>query len=162
MQTASGACVIIVGEYLRLLDRWGDHHARSQLCAQMLSAAHHQRMSSTRRERQKSGGGAGGLLLVPAQIQLTCTFCNKHLTAPTVHSGGGAPQNRGHSATQLTACPHCRKPLSRCALCRQHMGTACADSDQLHSTFTWCSSCRHGGHLKVRARARQHKQNAVL
>jgi hypothetical protein len=153
--------VIIVGEYLRLLDRWGDHHARSQLCAQMLSAAHQQRLSSTSRERQKSGGVGGGQLLVPPQIQLTCTFCNKHLTAPTVYSGGGILQSRGHSATQLTACPHCRKPLSRCALCRQHMGTGCPDSDQLHSTFTWCSSCRHGGHLKVCAHTRVLLQCAI-
>ena len=129
--------MIIVGEYLRLLDRWGAHYVRSQLCAQMLAASH-QRGS---RERQKSGGGgssataSANTLYVPPQIQLTCTFCNKNLTTTA----------SGRPATM--ACPHCHKPLPRCALCRQHMGTT-SSNDALQSTFTWCSSCRHGGHLK--------------
>ena len=71
---------------------------------------------------------------------------------------------------QMQACPNCRKPLPRCSLCLVHMGTpagwdsttqktsgqdeggegqASASRRKLShfsSWFTWCQTCRHGGH----------------
>lgn len=55
----------------------------------------------------------------------------------------------------MSSCPHCRKPLPRCAICLMHMGTTtgCQNGDiettkivEFTSWFTWCQSCRHGGH----------------
>lgn len=68
---------------------------------------------------------------------------------------------------QITSCPNCRKPLPRCSICLLNMGSASgafsvkagstsnrtidtgANSDKLAefaNWFTWCQSCRHGGH----------------
>lgn len=64
----------------------------------------------------------------------------------------------------MSACPNCRKPLPRCAICLMHMGThggpitttpsntGAISTREFHkssdfsSWFTWCQSCRHGGH----------------
>ena len=72
----------------------------------------------------------------------------------------------------MIACPNCHKPLPRCALCLQHMGTPSKrgtaktlslddqnlnlrGNDSENSTrilsdlsywFTWCQGCHHGGH----------------
>ncbi|KND02899.1 uncharacterized protein SPPG_01978 [Spizellomyces punctatus DAOM BR117] len=72
----------------------------------------------------------------------------------------------GSSKQKVTSCPNCRKPLPRCALCLLHLGTA-AENLQYFSRrdkpspssgtdgsalsgfdlwFTWCQTCRHGGH----------------
>ncbi|XP_040061541.1 GATOR complex protein MIOS [Ixodes scapularis] len=82
-----------------------------------------------------------------------------HLGAPTLNK------------TKVSCCPSCRKPLPRCALCLTNMGTPAGslwkkgDGDWpprdpegrpdpaeeeklsgLSTWFTWCQSCRHGGH----------------
>ncbi|KAG0415270.1 hypothetical protein HPB47_007546 [Ixodes persulcatus] len=82
-----------------------------------------------------------------------------HLGAPTLNK------------TKVSCCPSCRKPLPRCALCLTNMGTPAGslwkkgdgdwpprDSEGrpdpaeeeklsgLSTWFTWCQSCRHGGH----------------
>lgn len=61
----------------------------------------------------------------------------------------------------MSACPSCRKPLPRCAICLMHMGTGSGlqllssnsnkhDDDgkltPFNSWFTWCQTCKHGGH----------------
>lgn len=74
--------------------------------------------------------------------------------------------------SKMQACPNCRKPLPRCSLCLVHMGTpsgwdsttqktsvqedtgegpASASTSRrklshFSSWFTWCQTCRHGGH----------------
>lgn len=56
---------------------------------------------------------------------------------------------------QLSSCPNCRKPLPRCAICLMHMGTTqggigSGDNNKImdfSNWFTWCQSCRHGGHV---------------
>lgn len=60
----------------------------------------------------------------------------------------------------MSACPGCRKPLPRCAICLLHMGTVSGlqmttnssrnEEDnkltEFNNWFTWCQTCRHGGH----------------
>lgn len=63
----------------------------------------------------------------------------------------------------MTACPNCRKPLPRCAICLMHMGTVSGlqtapspggsrseecdtQLTEFNSWFTWCLTCKHGGH----------------
>lgn len=58
---------------------------------------------------------------------------------------------------QISSCPNCRKPLPRCAICLVHMGTPSGARlgrlpqdeklSEFNSWFTWCQSCRHGGHV---------------
>ncbi|XP_069184860.1 GATOR2 complex protein MIOS isoform X3 [Procambarus clarkii] len=77
--------------------------------------------------------------------------------------------------SKMQACPNCRKPLPRCSLCLVHMGTPSGWGSSVHknscgeegvdggtptsdtavrkrklsnftSWFTWCQTCRHGGH----------------
>ncbi|ORY39952.1 hypothetical protein BCR33DRAFT_719756 [Rhizoclosmatium globosum] len=45
-----------------------------------------------------------------------------------------------------TSCPHCKKALPRCALCLMHMGVP--ELQGFEGWFTWCQTCRHGGHAK--------------
>lgn len=66
------------------------------------------------------------------------------------------------SFLKLSSCPSCRKPLPRCSLCLMHMGTtlglslqnptghACYgwQSKPFSKWFSWCQSCRHGGHTE--------------
>ncbi|XP_054158947.1 GATOR complex protein MIOS-B-like [Oppia nitens] len=74
--------------------------------------------------------------------------------------------NRSSSTTssihknRIQSCPQCRKPLPRCALCLTHLGTPGGQywrpgltfnkSERkltpFNSWFTWCQTCRHGGH----------------
>lgn len=78
---------------------------------------------------------------------------------------------RGQSTLKPKACYVCRKPLPRCSLCQMNMGTSSGTSKLLPQRnrsnkipqsnagggdnavksdfdiwFTWCQSCRHGGH----------------
>ncbi|KAF9583248.1 hypothetical protein BGW38_009933, partial [Lunasporangiospora selenospora] len=79
---------------------------------------------------------------------------------------GGAPGAVGGaaSANKAVVCPSCHKPLPRCAICLLHLGVPAeghaalgmwssignkANGDRLSSFdlwFTWCQTCRHGGH----------------
>ncbi|KAF4529782.1 hypothetical protein B566_EDAN016666 [Ephemera danica] len=61
----------------------------------------------------------------------------------------------------VSSCPSCRKPLPRCAICLINMGThsgycmsvgsrGMGTGEKLAnftSWFTWCQTCRHGGHV---------------
>jgi hypothetical protein len=68
--------------------------------------------------------------------------------------------------TRVQSCPSCLKPLPRCALCSMHLGTSSVVYFRNHapedpklleinkklspfsSWFSWCQTCRHGGHSK--------------
>ncbi|CAN7998408.1 unnamed protein product [Ixodes hexagonus] len=100
----------------------------------------------------------------PAQVLVSCNFCGMAAT-PYLPGQGRAPPRQHLGAptlnkTKVSCCPSCRKPLPRCALCLTHMGTPAGslwkkgDADppeedklsDLSTWFTWCQSCRHGGH----------------
>ncbi|PIK53861.1 putative WD repeat-containing protein mio [Apostichopus japonicus] len=95
------------------------------------------------------------------------------LSSRSIQSGGSHMRfgGRGQSTLKPKACYVCRKPLPRCSLCQMNMGTTSGTSKLLpqrnksskalqSSTgggdnavkasfdvwFTWCQSCRHGGH----------------
>eukprot|EP01116_Phalansterium_solitarium_P000953 TRINITY_DN1077_c0_g1_i1.p1 TRINITY_DN1077_c0_g1~~TRINITY_DN1077_c0_g1_i1.p1 ORF type:complete len:793 (+),score=189.99 TRINITY_DN1077_c0_g1_i1:387-2765(+) len=67
----------------------------------------------------------------------------------------------GPSSSQkvlVTSCPHCKKSLPRCSICLLSMsvqlptlplmaaGRADNSAQRFDDWFTWCQSCRHGGH----------------
>ncbi|KDR16180.1 GATOR complex protein MIOS [Zootermopsis nevadensis] len=104
----------------------------------------------------------------PQQIFVSCNFCGKSISAQMQ----GIIRNRGAYARlgatsqklKMSSCPQCRKPLPRCAICLVHMGTPSGLQNnnsmnsngrsstannkmaEFSSWFTFCQSCRHGGH----------------
>ncbi|RKO83131.1 hypothetical protein BDK51DRAFT_23705 [Blyttiomyces helicus] len=148
-----------VENYRFLLDRWQMYNIRAQF--------------DIARRRHVSGEALGTLAVaanfaanVPPQVYVRCNFCNQ----PIVNSPFASPMARKgimQSPGSITCCPNCRKPLPRCALCLLHLGTPAENmqffnrkpglSDTLERKdrpkpagfdlwFTWCQTCRHGGH----------------
>lgn len=104
---------------------------------------------------------------VPAQIDIRCNFCSSTI-------GLNQKDNqRNQWLTKmnpiLSCCPHCRKPLPRCAVCMLSLGTinpyleltrersrrnSPSSPDDLSSLanlpfaewITFCMKCKHGGH----------------
>ncbi|KAK6624092.1 hypothetical protein RUM44_010950 [Polyplax serrata] len=92
------------------------------------------------------------------QVFVSCNFCGKSISAYIQ----GVSRTRAQYARvgptnnklKMSSCPNCRKPLPRCAICLAHMGTSLnvgekfsdKKASDLSSWFTWCQSCRHGGH----------------
>ncbi|XP_075236939.1 GATOR complex protein mio isoform X2 [Lycorma delicatula] len=105
------------------------------------------------------------------QIFVACNFCAKSISAYMQ----GLARNRGPFARlgttsnrlKISSCPNCRKPQPRCAICLVNMGTpSCYGGSrspqsgslsssitnsplklsEFSSWFTWCQTCRHGGH----------------
>ncbi|KAJ8949341.1 hypothetical protein NQ314_008261 [Rhamnusium bicolor] len=91
----------------------------------------------------------------PQQVYVSCNFYGKSISAYMHGLNRGRGQFQRVTGTtnkvKMSSCPNCRKPLPRCAICLMHMGTTTGESDGLKSTefdnwFTWCQTCRHGGH----------------
>ncbi|XP_072142753.1 GATOR2 complex protein MIOS isoform X3 [Dermacentor andersoni] len=139
-----------VDHYRHLLDQWQLWYQRCQFDCQWV--------------RQHAAS-------VPAQqVLVSCNFCSL-AASPYLQMLQGGRHHQGNKGTHLTTatsqnktkvtcCPHCRKPLPRCALCLTNMGTPAGsvwrgsneqgdESGKLaefSTWFTWCQSCRHGGH----------------
>ncbi|XP_055353285.1 GATOR complex protein MIOS-like [Paramacrobiotus metropolitanus] len=114
----------------------------------------------------------GGGPRIPRQISATCTFCGKavsHTTGNQSFSARGEkllnfPRTPNVSEIpKVMTCTSCGKTLPRCALCQINMGTPtnmgfvtgefddesvkkAQKINPLDKWFTWCQSCRHGGH----------------
>ncbi|XP_066997693.2 GATOR2 complex protein MIOS isoform X2 [Anabrus simplex] len=104
----------------------------------------------------------------PQQVFVSCNFCGKSISAQMQghNKSRGTLARLGTTSQKLkmSACPQCRKPLPRCAICLMNMGTASGlqnstststNSNGRHTSnklaefsswFTWCQTCRHGGH----------------
>uniref|UniRef100_A0A0A9ZA57 WD repeat-containing protein mio n=3 Tax=Lygus hesperus TaxID=30085 RepID=A0A0A9ZA57_LYGHE len=119
-----------ISSYRELLDMWRMWNHRAQFDIQ------HNSRTSTRPEQQ---------------IYVTCNFCGKTLSTNQFSRNKGPFQR-----AKVSCCPHCRKPQPRCAICLVNMGTP-SQSDAVNPNsgtkvnpfnnwYTWCQSCRHGGH----------------
>ncbi|XP_037089925.1 GATOR complex protein MIOS-like [Pollicipes pollicipes] len=91
----------------------------------------------------------------PKQSVVACNFCNKSVAAfiDDVRRRRQMSRTGANSSVKVMCCPHCRKPLPRCALCLTQLGTTAGSwgaagqgSAGFDSWFTWCQTCRHGGH----------------
>ncbi|ENN79182.1 hypothetical protein D910_02334, partial [Dendroctonus ponderosae] len=89
------------------------------------------------------------------QVYMSCTYCGKNISAHlrTLKNQQFSRINVAGSSNKLTGCPHCRKPLPRCIICLMTMGTCIAEikgikPQSFDNWFTWCQSCRHGGHSR--------------
>eukprot|EP01117_Protostelium_nocturnum_P018083 TRINITY_DN7488_c0_g1_i2.p1 TRINITY_DN7488_c0_g1~~TRINITY_DN7488_c0_g1_i2.p1 ORF type:complete len:899 (-),score=298.73 TRINITY_DN7488_c0_g1_i2:10-2706(-) len=108
---------------------------------------------------------------INSQVYVRCNFCNQALSMSLITSRRGLTNQRTrisqgpsqsssssnfHKQTSAS-CPGCKKPLPRCVVCllpfsvnvpnagRQTQTTA-GSSTEFGNWFTWCQSCRHGGH----------------
>ncbi|UYV67394.1 MIOS [Cordylochernes scorpioides] len=111
------------------------------------------------------------------QVFVSCTFCGKSVShyLKLVNPQRATPANslgqhllyQAALKNKVSCCPACRKPMPRCALCLGRMGThsgllwsrghppattQTSDLDskltRVASWFTWCQTCRHGGHAQ--------------
>ncbi|XP_072027810.1 GATOR2 complex protein MIOS-like [Amphiura filiformis] len=126
----------------------------------------------------------------PQQIFVNCNFCQTPISPcvlANTHSRHLA-QFRGPSRQKVNkpaTCFKCRKALPRCSLCLMNMGTMSglkhvlppiskdrtmsppdpSSSDKqtdFSKWFTWCQSCRHGGHANhLTEWFRDHRECAV-
>ena len=106
---------------------------------------------------------------MPKQVYVSCNFCGRcvgqHVKSPvpkTVSLQLKQQQMQLMKNARLQACPACRKPLPRCAVCLINLGSLAGLNIQnevpnpktnkkltrFQNFFTWCQSCRHGGHAK--------------
>lgn len=101
-------------------------------------------------------------------VFLMCSFCGKNVSG-CVQEEVRVRANAAH-VNKLSSCPSCRKPLPRCSLCLLHMGTSSGaissppggnsnnNNNMLMPSnakprpfsiwFSWCQTCRHGGHTE--------------
>lgn len=99
------------------------------------------------------------------QVYVSCHYCGKSVSPwykglpHAGKTGSLSRQGGGANKVKLQSCPSCKKPLPRCAVCLVNMGTASGTTlltsaegqdkvkvSQFGEWFTWCQSCRHGGH----------------
>jgi len=136
-----------VDTYRQLLDQWNMFGARAELDIAMTTT--------------------GTTSQPPHQVYVSCHFCGKsispwHKGMPRGGKTGSLSRQGGAGKQKLQSCPHCRKPLPRCAVCLVNMGTASGTIlvnpdvkpdvqnhikiSHFSDWFTWCQTCRHGGH----------------
>lgn len=102
--------------------------------------------------------------LVPGQAFVSCNFCGKSIACNMTLASRSRPNMNSMLPSthkpKIACCPGCRKPLPRCALCLTNLGTPSGSAlyqqkekaefdgklSSFDSWFTWCQSCRHGGH----------------
>jgi len=136
-----------VDSYRTILDQWSMFTARAELDIALTAA------SASSQPCQ--------------QVYVCCHFCGKSVSPwykglpKGGQTGSLSRQGGGGNKAKIQSCPSCKKPLPRCAVCLVNMGTASgttghnpemkpgirdAKLSQFNSWFTWCQTCRHGGH----------------
>jgi len=107
---------------------------------------------------------------IPPQLYARCNYCNLPLNLETHRRGDGAGNSwLSRQKPVLNCCPHCRKPLPRCAICllplscpnpylelkrerSESITNRESDNSGLSSLippaewWAWCIRCKHGGH----------------
>lgn len=160
-----------IESYRNLLDRWGLWHERAEF------DVHRSQCDSSVRPAQQvyvscnfCGKSVSGL----TSVRRTHFLYGAGPAANKSKRGGLSRSPRpfyempaGMHYDKISSCPGCRKPLPRCALCLINMGTGSGTSKQrlmmkeqpvekkvenilapFCDWFTWCQSCRHGGHAQ--------------
>ncbi len=144
-------CGVWIELYCEFLDRWQLWKERAHFDSQRLALS-----------EQK-----------PAkQIFARCNFCNSSLSMQMIQPaklfrgfGRLAMKSKTEAPfqkTQISSCPNCSKPLPRCAICLRSFDVGIPAMVAPHGAqpsegvlsgtlafgdwYTWCQTCRHGGH----------------
>eukprot|EP01132_Coremiostelium_polycephalum_P002094 gene2094-2581_t len=129
--------------YSDLLDNWELWHERALLDIQRISANEP---------------------LPQTHIFAKCGYCQNSFSFDSISSGSMAGRNaRPTSKVKVPCCPHCKQSLPRCSLCLlplncvvpgldykkpNHGEVWTAGAESFDDWFTWCQTCRHGGHAQ--------------
>ncbi|CAG8706322.1 uncharacterized protein OCT59_029542 [Rhizophagus irregularis] len=143
-----------IESYRTLLDQWEMFHIRAKF-------------DITRGKHMESSTSSAADM-VPPQVYVRCNFCcqsvshslwigmkKDRVTLPPYSGASGMIFRQ-----KPTSCPGCRKSLPRCSICLLSLGTPTDENvtaNLQHGSsndkpsgfdlwFTWCQSCRHGGH----------------
>ncbi|KAI8913537.1 hypothetical protein EDD86DRAFT_187402 [Gorgonomyces haynaldii] len=82
---------------------------------------------------------------IPPQVYIRCNFCNTSIAPGSASKTKKGPLQLNKQSGS-SVCTNCRKPLPKCALCLLPLGTATNQDSRFDLWFTWCQTCRHGGH----------------
>jgi len=131
--------------YSELLDHWGLWHERATLDIQR---------ATSRTEPTQP------------QIFAKCGYCQNSFSFEAVTAAsmvGGRSQARPNFRSKVPCCPSCKQSLPRCCLCLLPLNCMVpavdykkpsdrefwkAGAEPFEDWFTWCQTCRHGGHAQ--------------
>ncbi|KAH9267830.1 hypothetical protein BASA84_000517 [Batrachochytrium salamandrivorans] len=158
--------------YRTLLDRWQLYHERARFDIRRRKTA--MQIASLKRPNVLLGRASlSAADRIPPQVHVRCNFCSQPISTIQLPRRNTQPTGMLAARVQrhkLTACQHCGKPLPRCSICCQSMGgtvetghskntvtseqagfNSVSNSQEqtatmINSWFTWCQSCKHGGH----------------
>nr|CAG4714812.1 unnamed protein product [Naegleria fowleri] len=149
--------------YRDLLDRWKMWEERAFLdisIQQSLrgeSVISHEGATPTQSSVNTFSGTAP---ILQASVSIKCAFCSQSLHHSSLLSSKGGRQaqlankhGNNLSMPKTTSCPSCRKPLPKCAVCLMAFGSPSHSmggnsSSEMDFCFSWCTRCKHGGHVK--------------
>ncbi|KAI0985810.1 hypothetical protein GJ496_010361 [Pomphorhynchus laevis] len=111
-----------------------------------------------------------GTTVTEDMVSLVCFYCAKPFSQ-SARADKSVDSSETRYSNKLTYCNNCKKSLPLCALCAQPMGskaTIYASTDKsgksnIDSWFSWCLSCKHGGHVvHINEWFDKHKECPVL
>mmetsp|Transcript_8637 Transcript_8637/g.12754 ORF Transcript_8637/g.12754 Transcript_8637/m.12754 type:complete len:892 (+) Transcript_8637:15-2690(+) len=132
-------------EYRELLDRWRLWNERANLDIRL--AQYTQNFISTN----------------TASVNLQCRICgfqllnNANTTSSMAKPFGGQSYRfaGGINVLKGISCPNCNNDLPKCSICLMPYGAPLSslgivekEMNTLDYCFTWCRTCKHGGHVK--------------
>jgi len=145
-----------IDSYRLLLDTWKLWHQRAEFDIYLTTCQSSKRVPQSPVSPYQPETASKPM----PQVYVSCNYCSKSV-ANSMQANrnrqymfwGSTPAHR----PKVTSCPGCRKPLPRCSLCLINMGTPAGNGEvmkrgdgqklsNVNEWFTWCQSCRHGGH----------------
>ena len=124
--------------------------------------------------RKHAGSMFGSLHLNPKRLYVRCNNCNQSITRHSIMPEAFEKstqikrdnQRTVNISNNSTACPNCKRPLPRCAVCLLWLGIPVVGSEKaekkaekkvtgdinsissIDNWFTFCMTCSHGFHVK--------------
>jgi hypothetical protein len=147
-----------IDSYRQLLDCWRLWHVRSQFDIEWYNALYH--LEEPKQQIFVSCNYCAHPISSYISRSQTVKAQETYQQQLSHHQYNRSSSTPSTNKTRIQSCPTCRKPLPRCALCLTQMGTPAGSYwrpglnfdknerklSQFSSWFTWCQTCRHGGH----------------
>jgi hypothetical protein len=147
-----------IDSYRQLLDCWRLWHVRSQFDIEWYKALYH--LEEPKQLIFVSCNYCGHPISSYISRSQTVKAQETYQQQLSHHQYNRSSSTPSTNKTRIQSCPTCRKPLPRCALCLTQLGTPAGSYwrpglnfnknerklSQFSSWFTWCQTCRHGGH----------------
>ncbi|EFC41387.1 hypothetical protein NAEGRDRAFT_80725 [Naegleria gruberi] len=148
--------------YRDLLDRWKMWEQRAFLDISIQQAVRGENIINHEgpHHHPQSIAFSGTAPLLQPSVSIKCAFCSQSLHHSSLLASKGGRQaqlatKHGNTSSmpKTTSCPSCRKPLPKCAVCLMSFGSPSHSMGNNQTTemdfcFSWCTRCKHGGHVK--------------